>query len=248
MFFLKKLISSFFTPFGIFFILTAISLFFWFKKSHKSATATAIFAFLWISLLSYYPLSSKLLSPLEQSYAAMETPPVSVRYIHVLGSGHVSNPKFPLSSQLEINSLVRVIEGIRLHKLSKQCKLIFSGSAGRDPISEARINGKMAIAMGVKPSDIILLETPRDTYEEAVADKTITGNETVILVTSASHMPRAKALFEKAGVSVIPAPTDFEVKNRETYWKFPSAEGLNCSEKAFHEYFGLIWGKLSGIL
>ncbi|MDD2265568.1 ElyC/SanA/YdcF family protein [Sulfuricurvum sp.] len=178
----------------------------------------------------------------------MNTPPASVHYIHVLGSGHVSNPKFPLSSQLEINGLVRVIEGIRLYKLSKQCKLIFSGYAGKDPISEAQINGKMAMAMGVSPSDIILLDAPRDTFEEAIADKTISGNETVILVTSASHMPRAKTLFEKAGVRVIPAPTDFEAKKREPYWKFPSAEGLECSEKAFHEYFGLIWGRLSGIL
>lgn len=178
----------------------------------------------------------------------MESPPASAHYIHVLGSGHVSNPKFPLSSQLEINGLVRVIEGIRLYKQSKQCKLIFSGFAGRDSISEAKINGKMAIAMGVKPEDIILLETPRDTYEEAVADKTATGNATVILVTSASHMPRAIALFEKAGVHVIPAPTDFEVKKMEPYWRFPSAEGLECSEKAFHEYYGLIWGRLSNIL
>jgi uncharacterized SAM-binding protein YcdF (DUF218 family) len=36
------------------------------------------------------------------------------------------------------------------------------------------------------------------------------GIGTAILVTSALHMPRARAQFEREGLTIIPAPTDFE--------------------------------------
>ena len=67
-------------------------------------------------------------------------------------------------------------------------------------------------------------------------------------VTSASHMVRASALFRKAGIHVIPAPTDFQIKGSDILLQFPSASGLERSEAAFHEYLGLAWGKLKGIL
>ena len=45
--------------------------------------------------------------------------------------------------------------------------------------------------------------------------KEIVGKDKFILVTSASHMLRAMALFRKQGMEPIPAPTDYMVKERE---------------------------------
>ena len=62
----------------------------------------------------------------------------------------------------------------------------------------------------------------------------------MILVTSALHMRRARAEFERAGLKVIPAPTDFEALGRTTEprdW-LPSADALDGSGRAFKEWVG----------
>jgi hypothetical protein len=55
-------------------------------------------------------------------------------------------------------------------------------------------------------------------------------------------------LVRKNGIKVIEAPTDFQVKQESELLQFPSSTGLALSEAAFHEYLGLIWGKLKGSL
>lgn len=248
MFLVKKFISQFLMPFPIFLILIGIGIFFWRKGNDKIAKRMFFAALIWISLLSYPPFSSMLLKPLENTYPKIDMNTPLPNYIHVLGSGHTSNRNLPLSSELGSNSLIRVTEGVAIYKSHPNMKLIFSGYGGDDPISNARMNRDMAIVLGVNPNDIILLEAPKDTEDEAIAAKKIVGNESLVLVTSASHMVRASALFRKNGVKVIEAPTDFQVKQDDSIWQFPSAGGLSRSESAFHEYIGLIWSKFRGLI
>ncbi|HZF69462.1 ElyC/SanA/YdcF family protein [Sulfuricurvum sp.] len=248
MFFLKKAFSSFLMPFPLFFILIGLSFFFWRRGSIRRAKTFLFVSLAWITLFSYSPFSSLLLLPLESTYQKIDSSHISAHYIHVLGSGHITNLAIPLESEIEPPSLIRDIEGITLYKQNPGMKLIFSGYAKNDPVSNARKNAQLAITLGVNPTDIILLDTPKDTYEEALAVKKIICNDPLILVTSASHMPRANAIFHKVGISTIPAPTDFLVKKEEDLFQLPSGGGLIRSERAFHEYFGLIWGRLSGIL
>lgn len=235
-------------PFPIFLILVGIGFYFWQRGNQRRAKHFFLSSLLWISLLSYSPFSALLLLPLESSYAKVELTSTPAKYIHVLGSGHVSNPHIPLSSEIGLVSLARLNEGVSLYKARPNMKIIFSGYGGRDHVSNARKNSQMAIALGVNPSDIILFEAPQDTQEEAAAAKKIIGDQPLILVTSASHMVRASALFRKAGIEVIPAPTDFQAKGNDALWQLPSADGLGRSEAAFHEYLGLGWGRLKDYL
>ena len=235
-------------PFPIFLILVGIGFYFWQRGNERRAKQVFLSSLLWISLLSYSPFSALLLLPLESAYSKVELINTSPKYIHVLGCGHTSNPNIPLSSEIGLVSLARLNEGVSIYKAHPNMKLIFSGYGGNDPISNARKNAQMAIALGVDPADIVLLEAPKDTQEEAIASKKIIGNQPLILVTSASHMVRASALFRKAGINVIPAPTDFQIKRDDDLWQLPSADGLGRSEAAFHEYLGLAWGKLKGSL
>lgn len=251
MFLLKKVVSLFLAPFPIFLFLLGIGLYFLYRGHIKLAKRWIIGSLIWISLLSYSPFSSLLIEPLENRYSKVKLDRAPVHYIHVLGSGHVTNEKIPLSSQLGLVSLARVNEGVSIYKSHPNMKLIFSGYGGYqydEPNSNALMNAKMALALGVQNEDIILLESPKDTHEEAIAAQKIVGEKPVILITSASHMLRASSLFEKAGVKVIPAPTDFQVKRKEDLWQFPSADGLARSEAAFHEYLGLAWSLLKGYI
>ena len=71
---------------------------------------------------------------------------------------------------------------------------------------------------------------------------------TAALVTSASHMPHSVVLFERAGVSVTAMPTDYQgVPGGYTPGSFfPSAGSLRNSGRAWYEYVGLAWARVSG--
>jgi len=91
---------------------------------------------------------------------------------------------------------------------------------------------------------LILEEISKDTEEEAGLIQRIVGRERFILITSASHILRSMALFERLDLNPIPAPTDHLVKEYQEIASgdfFPSAGGLRKAERAFDEYLGLAW-------
>lgn len=73
------------------------------------------------------------------------------------------------------------------------------------------------------------------------------GITRILLVTHAWHMPRARAAFEKAGFTVLPAPTVYVTARKMTLLDFlPSARGLMHSHIALREWSGMLWYKLNG--
>jgi uncharacterized SAM-binding protein YcdF (DUF218 family) len=73
------------------------------------------------------------------------------------------------------------------------------------------------------------------------------GITRILLVTHAWHMPRARAAFERAGFTVIPAGTVFIVRKPLTLLDFlPSAAGLLTSRHALHELIGILWYRIKG--
>ena len=67
------------------------------------------------------------------------------------------------------------------------------------------------------------------------------GMDRIYLVTHAWHMPRAKAAFERQGLTVMPAPTDFATAPSLLLFDWlPSPQGLQNSYYFFHEALGRI--------
>ena len=67
------------------------------------------------------------------------------------------------------------------------------------------------------------------------------GFDRIYLVTHAWHMPRAKAAFEREGLLVTPAPTDFATAPSLILFDWlPSSQGLQSSYFFFHEALGRI--------
>jgi uncharacterized SAM-binding protein YcdF (DUF218 family) len=57
------------------------------------------------------------------------------------------------------------------------------------------------------------------------------------LVTSAVHMPRAAAAFQRAGFAVVPAPTDFPHSGRQPLLQWlPSTDGIVLSRAVLREW------------
>jgi uncharacterized SAM-binding protein YcdF (DUF218 family) len=84
-----------------------------------------------------------------------------------------------------------------------------------------------------------------DTMENARASYALLaplGLRRVYLVTDAWHMPRARLAFERAGIAVIPASTNYTTRSRLSPLMFlPSSEGLLKSSIFFHEILGNLW-------
>ena len=76
-------------------------------------------------------------------------------------------------------------------------------------MSDARMMEQIALSLGVDNDRLILEEKSLNTYEEAIELKPLLKNDPFVLVTSARHMPRAMMLFQKQGMTPIPAPTDY---------------------------------------
>ncbi|NWF93990.1 MAG: envelope biogenesis factor ElyC [Syntrophaceae bacterium] len=254
MFLLKKVVGPLFLPVTMILIILIAGLFFLFlTRRQRAGKILVLIGTAWLCLLSYNGISERILRPLECKYPPLLTLEgiQDVKWIAVLGGGHTSDPQLPLTSQLSGASLVRLVEGIRLHRELPQSKLILSGGAVLDPVCDAELLSEAALAMGVKKEDLILEAASRDTGEQARLIREIVGRDRFILVTSASHMLRSILFFERLGLNPIPAPTDHLVKEdrRMTPGDFyPWAGSLQKAERALYEYLGLIWAKLWGLI
>ncbi len=100
----------------------------------------------------------------------------------------------------------RVWEAARQWKARQDgnLKLVMSGGGVE------RSTAPLLKDLGVDEKALVFFPSARNTEEEA---RTIAaaGFRRIRLVTSAWHMPRAKTLFERAGLEVVPAPTDYEM-------------------------------------
>ena len=241
LFIAKKIISMLLMPLSVGLILILIALYFLYKNNLKMSKIFMISSLLWIAVMSYTPFSEMLLSPLESQYPALQEFPRDIGYVMVLGAGHTTNDKLPMTSQLGRSAMFRLAEGIRILRQLDDAKLIVSGYSGLDPTPHALMQKKMAVLLGVREEQIIARYAPKDTREEAAGVKSILNNRDFILVTSASHMPRAMAIFNEEGLYPYPAPTYHLAKHASDDFPIPDAWGLMKSEYAMHEYVGKLW-------
>ena len=252
MFELKKIVSALLMPLPALLIIGVFGLMLlWFTRQKGLASVFIAFAFLGIFLVSFQPIATSLLRPLERENNAFVPSNQSVDFVMVLGSGHVIDHAMPITSELSRTALMRLAEGIRIHRLYPGSKLILSGYGGGTEISHARMMAKVALALGVNKNDILLLETAKDTWEEAFQAATVVGNHKLVLVTSASHMTRALTEFRQAGMEPTPAPTNFLASNKiKQPWERykPQAKYLEQTERYWHETMGQWWQQLREML
>ena len=216
MFLFKKIVSAFLLPLPIGIFLLLIAFIYLICNSYKKAKIFLFLGILWFALLSFQPISNAILKPLENAHSSLIQTP-KVEYILVLGSEHRSDDDLSITSQVKGIAINRLVEGIRHYKNLENVKLIVSGYGGFDKNSHAFMQEKLAISLGVKQEDIIRLDTPKNTKEEAIEAKKIVRDNELILVTSASHMKRSFLLFKKEGLNIIASPTNHLAYEDDSY-------------------------------
>jgi uncharacterized SAM-binding protein YcdF (DUF218 family) len=180
--------------------------------------------------------------------------------------GGATRPQVPPRPWVEVNEAGdRPLYGAKLYQEGKAPFLIFSGGRvtwrGGVGGSEAADMAELAIALGVPKSAIIEEDASLNTYQNAVKVKPILQQynfQKILLVTSATHMPRSVAIFKKQGMDVIPVPTDFvfydnPLESKETWESvllnlIPDAESLVITTRCLKEYLGTLIYFLRGWL
>lgn len=158
-------------------------------------------------------------------------------------AGHAEyNPDYPLSSQVNSASAVRLLEAVRLFRSAPKSNLIVSGG-GEAPL----IMRDVLVALGVRDEKIVVDSGSDSTFESARNLASTLGKSPFLLVTSAGHMPRAVGVFRKAGTTPLPVPTHFLTQRNWLATQYlPSPMHLECADLAVSEYAALIWYAIKG--
>jgi uncharacterized SAM-binding protein YcdF (DUF218 family) len=262
MIYLSKLFPQFVYPLSVIAILIIIALFL--QRKPRWQRGLLIFALIVLFVSSNRWVAMGLSRSLEWQYLPQENIP-SADVIVVLGGG--TNPAEYPRSTIEVNGAGdRVIYAAQLYKQGKANHLLLSG--GRIDWSNASTTPADEMAfileqLGVPFESMWLEKESRNTYENALFSKEILsekGISRIILVTSASHMPRSVLLFEQNGFMVIPAPTDYKVTQSNWQGLFeesipvqllnliPHTENLNSVTNVMKEYIGILVYKFRGMI
>ncbi len=135
--------------------------------------------------------------------------------------------------------------GLELYQAGKAPRLIFTGGWlpwRPDQRPEGEYLQDIALAQGIAPTAMTVTDPVSNTAAEAEAVHALLGNQpTILLVTSAFHMPRAQGLFERVGCTVIPYPVDFYVnlsRPLSILDVLPNADAFQRTELAWRELIG----------
>ncbi|MXP41364.1 YdcF family protein [Altererythrobacter soli] len=252
LFWISKLVWALVRPDTILVLLIVAA--FWALLRNRIRLATGLIgavAFCSIAI-SFLPLGTLLLAPLESRYPA--NPEVkNADAIILLGGAE----KQDTTERWGVPSLSaagdRYLATLALARRFPQAQVYFAGGSGQlipTELSEATIARAVLLSAGLAPSRLHVESVSRNTAENAEyllarLGERETGN--AILVTTAGHMPRAMATFCAAGWTNLTAwPVDYSSGYfvDEIEWSF--AENLDDLNGGVREWLGLVFYRLTG--
>jgi len=151
----------------------------------------------------------------------------------------------------------RFIETALLYKTGHINKVIVSAGNGyivKHNFQEASFAKDRLVELGIPAQDIFTDGLSRNTYQNAINTKQICDSlhftGPFLLISSAIHLPRAEALFEKQKLNVSSYPCDFITENiSNNFWEdylVPSSNTLYNWDLFIKEISGLIIYKIIG--
>lgn len=192
------------------------------------------------------------------------TPEIRNQYydVAIILTGGMTQPtvEFPTSNTYLHSEADRFAQPLLLYKAGKVSKILISGGFQKDSYlvkggDEGQGVANFLVDVGVKKEDIILEKASLNTRQNAVFTAKILKeqfpNQSYLLCTSATHMRRAKACFQKEGVNVTLLPTTHKAeKNPTFFWAklYPNEEQLFRFYYIEREVVGYILYKIAGYI
>ncbi len=174
----------------------------------------------------------------------------------VLGGYHADHTFAPPGVFTTERSSNRLIAALQLYKTGKIRRILLSGGSGslltRDG-HEAANAAAFLRQVGVAEADILQETQSRNTLENAQFSQQLLSREMpgarCLLITSAFHMRRAWACFQKSGVPCDPFAADFmaeQTAGNPLRWLEPKARVLYIWEFLIKEWIGWVAYRIKG--
>jgi uncharacterized SAM-binding protein YcdF (DUF218 family) len=203
---------------------------------------------LWGALIAGSPLGHALTRPLETYYQQPLLPRNITGVLMLTGAERLTlsaeNGQPVLNEAGE-----RLIATRMLFQKYPDATIVVLGGVQEKGLQDTEVARQIFMGTGVPANRLKLVGGTVDTCTNARAAKTtMAEGQTWLLVTSAAHMPRAMACFQKYGLKPVPYPVDF--RGRKNLWQPPFSPGtlsnLSAFDLASHEWVGLFWYRISG--
>jgi len=200
----------------------------------------------WFAVVLLTPLAAWITLPLEDRFARPAPEPARVAGVVVLG-GAVDQALTEARGIPALNGAAeRMTEAVALARRHPEARILFTGGSGQlapGGITEAEVARRLFDSLGLSGERVVFEDRSRNTWENAVESRAVAApqpGETWLLVTSASHMPRAMGCFRRAGFAVTAWPVNYSTQPGGRGWFAPPfAARLGQAEWAIREYVGL---------
>lgn len=229
---IMKIILAFIDPLFISIILLILTLVLY--KKHKKKW------FIYIYLCIFYFLNTSVFSETLLYHFERQFPKIDSQEIQdsatifVFGGGAFNDPNLPISSRAKNESTIRLIEAILIANSSNT--IILSGKDGFTNSSEAR--SIYEIAKRLNPNIKYILDEKSTNTGEQVTYVSKLKYKQIILVSSASHIPRINMLAKRHNIrNYLLAPTEYKIKELqfEIYDFIPNAKASNYMRLLIYE-------------
>lgn len=253
--YLSKVIPLFLYPPGLTLVLLALAAII---RRRRPALSASLYV---LALTSIYALSlpivaDSLMASLESKYPSQGIDQAPTAGAIVVLGGYMHSPN-ARHKDIEFEASVdRLWMGARLYRAGKAPFVLLTGGnlafLGETGMPEAIAAKGVLRDWGVPEQAILVEDKSQNTRENAVFSKQVLDArqvKNILLVTSSFHMPRAVAIFQRAGMTATPVPTDFQSgwgQGAGLFSFLPDAEFLYKSKLALKEWLGLYVYRIRG--
>lgn len=244
---LSKLLYFFITPFCWILIFLLAALLFPKRRKHfllACLILILVFTNPWIYRKAMFAYAEK---PVNTAFTQL--PETAILLTGIVGFDSMGNGHFGKSAD-------RFIQSAHLLQSKQIKRLIISGGSGnfwRKEKTESVFLRQQFQLHGIPDSALLAETLSRNTFENAKFTRLLLDSLQLkgpfLLITSGLHMPRAKKVFIKAGISIIPYPCDFKVYPQAPDFKntvYPDITYLREWEDIIKEWVGTLFYGLTG--
>lgn len=240
--------SPLFEPLGAIWLVMVFGVFWliW-RRQWRGAVCLGVPAVL-IFLIGSTPLVDAIVARAERPQALADMDRLAVADVVVALGGEYYLSENDICGFSPTGGGSRVFTALELVRRGKARALVLGGSGplpGKPGLAASSLIQEWVLVSSMTTVTVTNLGLCANTHDEALRFKELStqqGWRTVILVTSALHMPRSVAVFAAQGIAVVPVACDFQVYGvpsmRGDFSPFPRQNRFHLLSLYLHEKIG----------